>query len=673
MFTNQSYRYIGSHIDDEDNAVNLSGLLEENGLDPNLSTIIPETDETRVNDDIPNDWLERLIQIFQARENLKNERQNIEAEMQRHLTYSFSLSGILSASLREIYQSYIRCDVKHQAKMDLYIDEVIEDISHCSQGFHSRVNKCINRFKNLKHNFITGVYQYRLSIIEEAVALRYAGVHHLNVMTRWAGKMGFGIRCTFEQDRYIRPAELDDQDILHEHIQKKYTLSKVYKHVYSEIKDCLVELGYEGENIVGYELSVYDSILNCIKEYFNATPSYSDILIMDDKSNVVDINWSYVKDNIFERILVSQDKDVITYYEKLIQNKEFDIAADLLFFITTSTRHSIKKFESCRINSYFDDVLKNLEHIEDSATLNRLYKKLKESISKEYFISMNTERVINILLNKLNEKEMTMILNQLSEGTYYQGKNRSSKHFKTYHRLSDYNKQLYVNHLRNANINMPLEHLVFIVQLTTTSLTQDKTTDINILARELMMNKKHIKHLDDLDLILRNISNHQLFPYRYISYQGIKITNKEIESTQLICNIIGGIDVNGLQKVLKHLEQKDEGVWKPQGFQKKFAKKIILCLYEKLKLKSQPLSFANYIKSLDSKFHKTLSTDGYAIFKRNIIKLKKIQFSKPSDTLPRSELCDLEKPKAKFSFFNASRRRDHNPKVQIDKGSHHEL
>ena len=211
----------------------------------------------------------------------------------RHATHTqHQLRHALSAVEYLLDQESIPLAVKQAWAVQL-----VEEIDHCTPGFHDRVqNILLNYSTETKLTLDHCLYLCRMQWLEAFIRSKTTDVHTHNQFYKVAEKIGLGVYAIYSADPHsnLHMTESKVVDLLLNAKSRYYNLFTVMNSVYDMILDHVKALGYCGQQTKdhSYPMGFYAPVCELFKElFFNTDLTLDDVFILDDNSNIVDINW----------------------------------------------------------------------------------------------------------------------------------------------------------------------------------------------------------------------------------------------------------------------------------------------------------------------------------------------------------------------------------------------
>ncbi len=195
-------------------------------------------------------------------------------------------------------------------------DKINEEIGHCSQGFHNRINSLYGLFFVPK-TVSELLQRVRQSILVMIVTKDTDDVHRQNYISRRAFEIGYGVECTNAQDTFVSNngyLGTSPTIVLDRGFEEEFHWPNIIKKLNEEIKSVLISsFGYRGNlegNEEAYDKGDYDSFKLYIGELFNKQFTDEEFLVFDeDYLNVIDVNWQLISKELWDNI----KKDIFNF------------------------------------------------------------------------------------------------------------------------------------------------------------------------------------------------------------------------------------------------------------------------------------------------------------------------------------------------------------------------
>lgn len=254
------------------------------------------------------------------------------------------------------------------------ISKLIEEIHHCSQGFHNRVNIIVDSFHKPR-NLAELLYTVRKELVEEVASTLTHEVHAWNRISVIAASDGLGIKANFPEDTYVGAlSETLIRRKLQEIFYKKFTPLRLPCLLISTFMDFIPELEIEKNNEHGLSLEMVEKIIRLIKRFL---PDYINEIPQDKN------NWQNYfklfrdkKNPLFSSFFVNID------WEKMYQS----------FFYALSDQNYFKNIEVNTLmdHAYYDSLLGKKPDYTPSNLISKLFKEEKYSDLLAQLVELNT-------------------------------------------------------------------------------------------------------------------------------------------------------------------------------------------------------------------------------------------------------------------------------------------
>ncbi|WP_423063570.1 hypothetical protein [Candidiatus Paracoxiella cheracis] len=172
-------------------------------------------------------------------------------------------------------------------------NKILEAAEACSPGFMNSIQDLITGFVTPK-TVSALLYCYRIDLLNKARSAT-PDVHSYEKYYTIANTIGLKVRSSLAIEDIYRG------DVSNDQIEKNIILSfnmgyTPYKIVENLFISSFAERGYLGRKNEGYEIEVYEKILNFFKEAIcRPTLSYNDCFVIDEKSwSIIDIDWTKI-------------------------------------------------------------------------------------------------------------------------------------------------------------------------------------------------------------------------------------------------------------------------------------------------------------------------------------------------------------------------------------------
>ncbi|MFZ0219702.1 MAG: hypothetical protein WAL30_05815, partial [Candidatus Aquirickettsiella sp.] len=296
---------------------------------------------------LADDWLENLQKII-----CQSERKLPNNIFHKHLSDAsyYRAKKILSNQLQLIYhrlQGNLDTELGKLSEdnRQALINKLTEEIIHCTEGFHNRVNIIVDSFHKPR-NLAELLCTVRKDLIEEVADALTDEVHAWNRISVIAASDGLGVKANFPDDHYSGAlSETTIRRALQQIFYKKFTPFNLPSLLITAFMEFIPELEIEKNNKDGLSMGMREKITRLIKRFL---PAYINNISNDpnnwqkyfkiyrNKENplifsFVNIDWEKMYRSFFYAL--SDQK----YFEKPQKKTLLDSAYYNLFLTKTST------------------------------------------------------------------------------------------------------------------------------------------------------------------------------------------------------------------------------------------------------------------------------------------------------------------------------------------------
>lgn len=198
----------------------------------------------------------------------------LQAPFAKHLDKDsdYPLKDILTRQLKLIYhrlKGHLDSELSSltEDRRKALIFKLTEEITHCTEGFHNRVNNIVDTFQKPR-SLDELLYKARKSIVDNVATLLTSEVHAWNQVSAIASIDGLGVQANFPDDRYS--GALSDETIrltLQEAFEKNFTPFNIPCLLSNELMELIPELEVERHKPEGLRLETREKIVKYIKYY----------------------------------------------------------------------------------------------------------------------------------------------------------------------------------------------------------------------------------------------------------------------------------------------------------------------------------------------------------------------------------------------------------------------
>ncbi len=230
------------------------------------------------------------------------------------------------------------------------ISKLSEEIIHCSEGFHNRVNIIVDSFHKPR-NLAELLCVVRKNLVEKTATTLTNEVHAWNRVSVIAANDGLGIKVNFPDDTYIGAlSDISIRRALQHTFYKEFTPFHLPCLLIAAFMEFVPELEVEKNRKNGLSLQMSEKIISLIKRflpnYINEIPKDPNhwlnyFIIFRDKNNplnisIVNLNWEKMYRSFFDAL--SEEK----YFKNPQINTLTDCAYYNLFLRKKSSRNPEK-------------------------------------------------------------------------------------------------------------------------------------------------------------------------------------------------------------------------------------------------------------------------------------------------------------------------------------------
>ncbi len=263
---------------------------------------------------LPKKWVTQLATLLGVT------NQALTKHIGKNSTYTFKKQLIESISI--IYW-YLNGDLEKKPsdnERTAIIAQCAEDIENCTPGFHNRINLAVASLSK-PNNLAELLYSVRENIIYKAATKLTDDVHATNRFTHVAYKHSFGVLPNFDSDVYTGGIEEDDiLYVLEKTFKKEYHALKLPFLLCKQAQSLCTPLGYVGkkDSLNPYTYGIYGTIETELRKFLPKLDREK-LFIIDEDYNILDINWSYIKQQFYKRLLFKNYIDKTAHTTSLVE------------------------------------------------------------------------------------------------------------------------------------------------------------------------------------------------------------------------------------------------------------------------------------------------------------------------------------------------------------------
>lgn len=264
---------------------------------------------------LPEDWQDRLTSYMAEKLELTFlDRGTFCANFKKHLA-AYEQSPDVNETSRKteiICRKLFSSDNPSEGRA--IVRQLSKGVGNCQQGFENVVNSLVTSF-TLPDSLDALLTSMRQGIVQSAARKLTVGTHAINQFSVIASAMGYGVEPLNTHDIYTDEYEEEEvREKLSKAFSERYSLQTILLETTETIAAIMHDkLLYRGRLAVqpgdisyGYSCGEYENFLNYLAKIFPETNiSRSQFLILDECSEVVDLNWREIRRTLL-RTLINQ-------------------------------------------------------------------------------------------------------------------------------------------------------------------------------------------------------------------------------------------------------------------------------------------------------------------------------------------------------------------------------
>lgn len=290
-----------------------------------------------------------------------------------------------------------------RGKRQAIISKLTEEIIHCSEGFHNRVNIIVDSFLKPR-NLAELLYTVRKELVEEVAATLTNEVHAWNRVSVIAANDGLGVKANFPDDPYSGALSATSiRRALQQTFYKKFTPFHLPCLLTTAFKEFIPELESEKNNEHGICLQTQKKITTLIRRFLpnHINEKHNDLnnwknyfKILRDKKNslifsFVNLDWEKIYKSFYSAL--SEQK----YFINPQKNTLMDYAYDNLFITKNSNEGPNGLISRLFKEEKYSDLLEQL------VELNTRFPNYYQKVGKNRVFTTNCLAFIDYLTRQL--------------------------------------------------------------------------------------------------------------------------------------------------------------------------------------------------------------------------------------------------------------------------------